>query len=215
MKARLGMSFAALLLGVAASALADPITFTFVGTDSGSLGGTPFGSSPITITAVADTADLVSNPCCDATSAILDNSTAVTIGGLGTFTFTSQTEVWWINSLDFGGLGAYSGNPGTVLGPNLVDVGDGSLAGWNENTSIGPVIDPATGSFVQWALVNEETNGGQLILNTGGALSSFQATVGSASPEPESFLLIGAGPLGTVALRRKRPTIPPGNKRAD
>jgi hypothetical protein len=212
MKARLGVSFAALLF--VASALASPITFTFVGADSGSLGGTPFGSSAITFTAVADTADLVSNPCCSATSAVLDNSTVVTISGLGTFTFTSQTEVWWLTSLDFGGLGAYNGNPATIVGTNLVDVGDSSLAGWNENTSIGPVIDPTTGNFTQWTSVNEETNVGQLILNSGGSLSSFQASVGAA-PEPASLLMVGAGLLGTAALRRKRRTIPPGNKSTD
>ncbi|MGP8243687.1 MAG: PEP-CTERM sorting domain-containing protein [Bryobacteraceae bacterium] len=138
----------------------------------------------------------------------------MTISGLGTLTFTSQTEVWWGTSLDAGGLGAYDGNPATIIGANLVDVGDSSLAGWNENTSIGPVIDPTTGNFTQWTLVNEETNAGQLILNSGGSLSSFQASVGAA-PEPASFLLAGAGLLGTVALRRKRRTIPPGNKGTD
>jgi hypothetical protein len=214
MKARLGVSFAALLLA-AASALADPITFTFVGTDSGSLGGTLFRSSTITITAVADTANLVPNPCCGATSAVLDNSTVVNIGGLGTFTFASQTEVWWITGLDIGGLGAYNGNPATVVGPNLVDVGGSSLAGWHENTSIGPVIDPATGFFTQWNFVNEETNAGQLILNNEGSLSSFQAIVEAATPEPAAFLPLGACLLGTAVLRRKRRTIPPGNKAAD
>ena len=212
MKASLGVSFAVVLS--AASALAGPITFTFVGTDSGSLGGTPFSPSTITITAVADTANLVSNPCCGASSAVLDNSTVVTISGLGTFTFTSQTEVWWITSAGFGGLGAYNGNPATIVGANLVDVGDSSLVGWNENTSIGPVIDPTTGDFTQWTLVNEETNAGQLIFDNGGSLSLFQASVGPV-PEPASFLLVGAGLLGTAALRRKRRTIPPGNKRTD
>jgi hypothetical protein len=200
MKARLGVSFAALLS--AASALANPITFTFVGTDSGSLGGTSFGSSTITITAVADTAGLVSNPCCGATSAVLDNSTVVTIGGLGTFTFTSQTEVWWDTPLDFGGLGAYKGDPATIIGANLVDVGDSSLAGWNENTSIGPVINPTTGSFTQWTSVNEETNAGQLIFDSGGSLSSFQASV-VATPEPSTLFLTGAGVLGTFIMRKR------------
>jgi len=201
MKATLGIFFAVLLS--AASALASPITFTFVGTDSGSLGATPFGSSTITITVVADTANLVSNPCCAATSAVLDNSTVATISGLGTFTFTSLTEVWWETSLDFGGLGAYNGNPNTILGPNLVDVQDSSLAGWNENTSIGPVIDPTTGFFTQWTFVNEETNAGQLIFNNGGSLSSFQASV-AAVPEPTSFLLLctGLGIFGLLAWRR-------------
>lgn len=197
MKPRLWFFLAALLS--AASVLATPITFTFIGTDSGSLGGTSFSSSAITITAVADTANLVSNPCCGATSAVLDNSTVVTIGGLGTFTFTSQTEVWWDTVILGGGLGAYNGDPSTVLGVNLVDVGGSSFAGWNENTSIGPVLNP-TGGFTQWTFVTEQTNAGQLIFDNGGSLSSFQASVG-AVPEPTSFLLLGAGLLGTVALR--------------
>jgi len=208
MKASLWVSVVALLS--VGSALAGPVTFTFVGTDSGSLGGTPFGSSTITITAVADTANLVSDPCCGASSAVLDNSTVVTISGLGAFTFTSQTEVWWITSLGAGGLGAYDGNPTTVIGSNLVDVGDSSLVGWNENTSIGPVIDPTTGNFTQWTFVDEETNAGQLILNSGGSLSSFQASVGAA-PEPASLLFVGAGLIGAAALRRERRTVPPGN----
>jgi hypothetical protein len=147
----------------------------------------------------------VSNPCCGATSAVLDDSTVVTISGLGTFTFTSQTEMWWINSLGFGGLGAYDGNPATIIGANLVDVDDSSLAGWNENTSIGPVIDPATGDFTQWTLVNEETNAGRLILNDGGSLSSFQASTGAAAiPEPSSFLLLASGLAGLAGMVRRK-----------
>src|ERR1700722_1720801 len=70
-------------------AQAQPIIYTISGVGSGSLGGNSFSNAPFTITAAADTSQIVTG---SATFFEVPNSSAsIFISGLGTATFTSTS----------------------------------------------------------------------------------------------------------------------------
>ena len=177
------------------SSFADPITFVYQGTASGSIGGTNFSGAAFTITAFADTANRQS---LNGGFFIVHDNASISIAGLGTFTFTTALVTFVNNTVPFAGLGR---TDNTVL---LGSPNDPLLATWDMLSSIGPVggtwfVGPWDAPF-QPVL----TSGGQLIFNPGEIPLTFTATVGAPVPEPTTLLLFGSGLAGVLGSRRVR-----------
>lgn len=180
-----------LVLVVAAKA--STITFTDVTTASGTIGSTSFVGDLITISAVADTSDIVP---IGGGFFVDDNSASITIGSLGTFTFTTGTRFF----VDGGEVGF---SRSSATGADLIDGPNNSaFSSWDMLSSIGPIT--GIGAIFQWnnvqcpscgTLPAVVTNGGTLVLDNGSPDVTFSAQVGtSAVPEPTgmTFVLIGA-----------------------
>ena len=194
----------ALTLLTASCLSAGTITFTFMGTDSGTLNGVAFASSPFTITSSGDIANLIPNPCggC-AESTLVSDAASIAIAGLGTFDFTDPSQVWKDSSEV--GFGRY-GNPGDPVGANLVTAYDiPALVPWGENTSIGPFV-AGLSEISQWDLFSGvNTSGGVLILDVNNTDPiTFQATAATVTPEPSSFAFLAIGvAVGLVGMKLK------------
>lgn len=180
---------------VAAGVSAGPITFTFSGTGSGTIGGNPFASSAFTITALADTVNIV--PLSGGGGFSLDNSSAsITIAGQGTFSFTTATREFVNNNSS--GVGF---SRGTQFGADLVYAASNpAFATYALDTSIGPFV--GVGQLLQWSNPTVTTSGGTLVFDNGNPTVTFQATLGAAVPEPGSYVLILSGILGLVVMKR-------------
>jgi hypothetical protein len=178
-----------------APASAVPITFTYSGTGSGSIGGNAFASSAFTISAVGDTETVI--PAI--VPFIYHASATINIAGVGTFSFSTPTQTSFsdsTNAVGFGYSGRFAGSlfysPSTPL-----------LDGWDMTTSVGPI----GGNFnlVQWNYVPIITSGGVLLFNTSSGPGTFSASVGGL-PVPDSsstLLLLVAGFAAIGTFRRK------------
>jgi hypothetical protein len=188
----------ALVLSVTAfvaNSFAVPITCTFTGDGSGSLGGVAFADSDFTITTIGDTANRVSFTG----GFYIDNGSAsIDIVGLGTLNFLTGTRVFVNNSNDTPGF-SRAGSSGADLynGPTSA-----LFSGWDMTTSIGPVA--GTMVLMQWLSSPVNTDGGQLVFDYGAPTGTFQAVVGVSVPETSStLLLLGFALAGLGGLRRK------------
>jgi hypothetical protein len=162
----------------ASHASADPATFTYTGSGSGSLNGVAFSNTPYVITADADTAnrtDILNG------YSITHSQASISLQGIGAFDFLIPTRSF---STDGGaGMGRADGGLGDLL---YSPVGV-SLAGWDMRHDIGPVS--GTTKLLQWSNNDPDilTTGGILVFNTADALGTFQATV---VPEPSTLALL-------------------------
>jgi len=181
---------------VAAGVSAGPITFTFSGTGSGTIGGSPFASAAFTITALADTVNIV--PFSVGTGFSLDNSSAsITIAGQGTFSFITATREFVNNNSSGAGF-----SRGTQTGADLVyAASDPGFATYALDTAFDPLT--GNGRLLQWSNPTVTTSGGTLVFTDANPTTvTFQATVGAAVPEPGSYVLILSGILGLVLMKR-------------
>jgi hypothetical protein len=179
----------------AVPAMATPITYTISADGSGTLGSTPFTNQLVTFTQVADTTAVI-NPCFGfAYPCSPDVATnTVTIGGVGTETLTGPTY-FFANQINLIGI---TNAPFFAF----LAIEDGSLGSYNMQTSLGPTSFPIySGSAVS----GEATSGGLLSVNyAAGSTGTFEAVVGSTTPEPTSFLLMGSGLLAMGGILRRR-----------
>lgn len=188
------------VLAWAAVGAATPITYIYTGTGSGSLGGAPFTDAAFTITGQADTADVAS--CGGACREINHIATSVTIAGVGTFTITSPLRTFLNNT-----PGLSRQNP---PGGDLYNLYGGDFVGWDLVSDWGPLN--TTGSLLQWAQPEVNTNGGVLVFANNGAVpGTFQAILGqeaAAIPTVSEWgMVLFAGLLVCVAvwsMRRAR-----------
>lgn len=179
----------------AVPAMAQTITYTISADGSGTLGGTPFTNQLVTFTQVSDTSAIV-NPCFGfAYPCSPDVATnTVTIGGVGTETLTGPTY-FFANQINLIGI---TNAPFFAF----LAIEDNSLGSYNMQTSLGPTSFPIySGS----AVTGEATSGGLLSISyAAGTTGTFQAVVGSTTPEPASFLLMGSGFLAMGGILRRR-----------
>ena len=187
--------FAAVILSIAPALYASPIgIFTFTGTATGTIDGTPFSNASLTVTATGDVGAVTfTSP-----TFLLDipiGSASFSIGGIGSGTFSDDTYVFD----NTGGVAGFGDNGATSC-CDIIQVYD-SLIGstafstYDLQSSIGPLgperSDPSTGD---WVGLN--TSLGSFTLTSFDSVT-FQATVG-AVPEPATLPLLGAGLAGLM-----------------
>src|SRR5262245_37704814 len=173
------------LIGLVAfgKAQAEPITYTFSATGSGSLGPNPFSNASVTLTATSDSSMVTME---EPGLFVVPNLTAtVSVSGLGAAAFTIPTSTFDNQATSAAGINGLS-----FVFPDILDLLNPALATYDLTTSIGPLTGPA--------LFNPgrrfPTTSGDFVLNSVSSNVTFQAIL---VPEPSSLALLG---LGTAAL---------------
>jgi hypothetical protein len=194
----------ALMVSGACFLRAEPITYTFTTTGTGTFAGTAFTDAAITVTSNADTSGVVSYL---SGTEIFDNfptSTTLNIAGFAPATFTDPT--FWEDpnqsgDIIFGivdtsaGL-AFCNNCHALLGMTALFSG---LETYNLETSFGPVssaFDFESNAFNTFQ--NISTSEGTLSL----VASNDTFTAVTASPEPASLWLAGLGLAGLLGAHK-------------
>ena len=185
---------AVLALGVPAFGV--PITYTYQGVGSGTLGTQSFTSAQFTFTAQADTNNIA--PWVNAGGGPQNThlSATILITGLGVFGVTTPSHTWLAQGC-CGGLGAdLSANWVTIDEPALIGVGYGL------DTNFGPVVDNSPSHVNQFT--NVGTGGGTLRFSSISTVTFTAST--NAVPEPSTFAMLGisGGALVVIRLRKKR-----------
>ena len=149
------------------------LTYLESATASGSLGGTPFTSETIYLTASADVSDITFS---SSTYTVTNLSAAVDVPGIGTGIFTDSTDMFDYQTNGIAGItGLVNGDPADIL-----DITNPAFTTYNLSTRIGPLSS------------NEDLSDEDLDFST--SLGNFTITSlvsGSgtfeAVPEPSSF----------------------------
>ena len=200
------IAFAAVaMLLLTVSGQASSVTYIETITASGSLGGTSFSNALVTITAIADTKNVMGVPLFPKVLAVDDDSAAIQIAGLGTATFTDNgTHVFVSQATPFS-TGAVGIAAGTIANPeaDILDIANPAFGTYDLTTSIGPVSGDASGGG--GGAFSFATSSGPLFFDSFfGTTGTFQAIV---VPEPPSLTLAGialAAGLGVWVRRAAR-----------
>jgi hypothetical protein len=165
-------------------ARADPITYTFTGTASGSLGANAFTNASFTIVSTADTSQVtMTGP---GIFHIPDLTATVSVAGLGTAAFTIPTINVSNQNLPGAGFSAPDQDLAILFELNQ------AFASYDLTTSIGPLSGPPEfNSGFHFA-----TTSGDFVLNSVSGDVTFTAQA-SPAPEPSALALFG---LGAAAL---------------
>jgi hypothetical protein len=183
-----------LLMGVANSAFAVPITYSFQGVGSGSLGGTAFTDQNISFELFADTDGVYDGP------SIWHNditSSAINVTGFSTASFTTA------------GLRMFMNDSNDALGfqdsahYDLLDIQDPILDGYDLTTAIGVVHEPNPSAYYQFVDVST-TLGNMTLSNV--TWVDFEAKV-TGVPEPATLGLLGLGLAGIGFSTRKKKSV--------
>jgi hypothetical protein len=118
----------------AALATASPITITFTGIGSGSLGAQSFTSKQFSFTIMTDTTSFNKPPCCDTRDSPSGTPTTFFIVGVGSGTLTDDQVFFTAPSEAFAGIGHFNADT-----PDMIEFGSPMLTGYTFATSLGPI----------------------------------------------------------------------------
>ena len=197
--------FTGLLLTALASA--DPLTITFSGTGSGSVGGVGFDSAPFIFTFDSNT-DLIAKPsCCPPDSSTPEGTPATFwIDDIGSGTFISDQAVFVNPSPAELNVGIWHYNE-----PDWLVLNSQAFATYDLKTNLGPVLSPVAYAFSE----PFGTSKGLLYLNSAAGVT-YTAVVGSETgtgggpgggtsvPEPSSVALLGGALVLVCTVLRRR-----------
>lgn len=182
-------------LGASQLSFGAPITFTFDGFASGSVGSTPFPDTPFTITVQSDT-DQISNPF----------PTIPTIFATGPSPTTIEIEGFGLGSL-LSGLSVYVNQGIRELGltepgaNDLFALRDVLFRTYDLKSPLGPFLEPAPEDFVTF--VGLPTTLGPVTLSDVNNIT-FTAVVGAqAIPEPQ-YAHLSLFVTGALLLYKRR-----------
>jgi hypothetical protein len=176
--------------------LATPITFTFAGIGSGSLGSTSFTDAEFKITALADTDDVSVAAGSRRVHRVFNATALVSISGVGDAEFTMPT----ISVANQNTPAVGFSDPGQDLAILFANLNP-AFATYNLRTAMGPTPGVPT--------INDgevfATTLGEFVLDEVSTVS-FEA-VGGVVSEPTALLLICVGLAGVAAVRRGSRTL--------
>lgn len=168
---------------------ASPITYTFSGIFSGTIGASVFSNVQVDLSANFDTANTITGATAYSNATPLLGT--ITIAGIGTATLTNLQSV----NNAFSGSAKFVAGGGTLLSTTDPTA---ALAGYNLNSSIGPVPS----SLVYSGGVGMTSLGVLTFGAPGIVAGTFTATLGSATPEPGTWSALVLG-LGALAMKRR------------
>jgi PEP-CTERM motif len=194
-----------------------PVTFTYTGSASGTVGSMSFSNAAFTISAVGDTANRQTFNTNGFTGFFIDHSSVtISIAGIGVLQVTTGTRTFVNNSISMIGLSRAG-----INGSDLYDFAQ--VPGASTWDMLSPfALYTGVASVLQWNFQpNINTNLGVLLFNDGPVIGTFRAdfrhdrcihdcivtTVNSQlgplpTPEPSALLLVGLGIAGLFVVRR-------------
>jgi hypothetical protein len=179
------------LVAFATTASADPITYTFTTTGSGTIGAINFTNALATVTGVGDTSAIFSPTVLPPNNFAIDPTVfSISISGVGTATFTGT-------NMFIGGHGyIFDNQNNTTAGFGIEGDDDDILNSLFATYALATSIGPLAGS--RMSFTSEATSLGSLTF-TPTANGTFKAVV---VPEPPGLTLILLGALLTAFWAR-------------
>ena len=188
--------FTGLLLTALASA--DPLTITFSGTGSGSVGGDAYDSAAFIFTFSSDT-NLITKPACCPPDSTTPGGTPATfwIDGIGSGTLMGNQAVFVNPSPAELDVGIWHYNE-----PDWLVLNSKAFATYDLSTNLGPLLSPVAYAFTE----PFPSSKGMLYLDSATGVTYtavVDSSVGASVPEPSTVVLLG-GALVLVCTRLRR-----------
>jgi hypothetical protein len=181
-------------LASSAILLAGPITYTFTGSVTGTLGTTTFTGAALTATLIGDTANVFPDGGGGYVNDIGAGLALLSIAGVGTGTITDPMYVFSCPSCS-GFIELQS-----QVGTGALTFTDPAFLAYDLTTAIGPIdsATPTPAFFLPWS--NATSFGTFNITSIDNP--TFQAALGSSVPEPGTFVLVSLAALLGITCRR-------------